>query len=58
MIDLNNSIDPEIISLCPLCDGPMFDWDECVVISAGGAKCLAHSSCTLDNLPPEDGEEK
>ena len=58
MFDFDDQMDPEDIKLCPLCDGPMFEFDEVTVIKAGGAKCLAHYSCVQDRLPVEIDEDE
>lgn len=59
MFDLNYAItDPERISLCPLCDGPMFVFDETTVIHANDCKCLAHTSCAEDALGDGDDDEE
>lgn len=56
-IELSN-FDPERICLCPMCDMPIFDYDESSVIVSDDCKCLAHSDCVRQYLAEneEDGE--
>lgn len=49
MIDVTGRIvEPEDIPLCPLCDQPVFQWDQAEVVTAFDCKALAHADCTLE----------
>jgi hypothetical protein len=54
---LDKYIKKEIITACPLCNMPMFNHEDCVSISAGGYKCMAHHSCVMEVIPPENDED-
>jgi alkyl hydroperoxide reductase subunit AhpF len=46
VVDAEGNInEPEEMTLCPLCDGPMFDYEEVVIGMAFGVKCLMHQYC-------------
>lgn len=38
-------LDPEDIACCPICDNAIMDYEPAVIVSSGGAKCLAHEMC-------------
>jgi len=48
MIDITNQIDPEEMPLCPLCDQPIFTYEPHQVVTAAGAKALAHEDCARE----------
>ena len=48
-VDVSSGVkSPEGIPLCPLCDNPMFTYEEVCIIHAHGIKALAHSKCIGD----------
>lgn len=48
VVDLSEALEPEEMSVCPLCDNSMFDWDECAIFLAHGDVALAHVSCIAE----------
>ena len=39
-------LEPESFSLCPLCDQPIFDYEETEIITGFGMKILTHLHCS------------
>ena len=58
MLQLDGYIEPESISLCPICDNPIFIYEFSSVIAAGGSKCLAHSDCASEMLADNSESEE
>lgn len=55
MIHLNpETLSPEDVPLCPLCDQPIWNYEQAAVISSGDAKCMAHQDCTEEALADEE----
>lgn len=52
-----SSFDPERISLCPMCDQPMFSYEESSVIISDDCKCLAHTDCVRQYIEENDCED-
>ncbi|MCL1485173.1 hypothetical protein MIH18_23520 (plasmid) [Marinobacter sp. M3C] len=45
MIDLTGSIETDDMSLCPLCDKPILNYEEISIFSAHGMVGLIHKGC-------------
>jgi hypothetical protein len=41
--------DPEQMSLCCLCDQPIFEYEEAIIGNAHGVICLVHAWCVEDD---------
>ncbi|WP_165856772.1 hypothetical protein [Marinobacter sp. JSM 1782161] len=54
MIDLTGCIDLDDVPLCPLCDQPIFNYEDSIDITAGGVKAMAHLGCTQEELNSAD----
>jgi alkyl hydroperoxide reductase subunit AhpF len=50
------NFDPERINLCPMCDQPIFSYEESSVIISGDCKCLAHTDCVRQHIEENDYE--
>lgn len=48
MRDLTDNMPIDDVQLCPLCDQPIFDYDEAEVVSAHGVRFLVHTDCADD----------
>jgi hypothetical protein len=53
MFDIAYLIDPDHVPLCPICDQPIFDYEEVLLFTAHGQKGLGHSCCVKGELNDE-----
>lgn len=58
MFDMTYQVNPEKVSLCPLCDQPMMTYDKVTVMVVDDTQCMVHHYC-VDNFDEEvyDDEE-
>lgn len=51
------SIDIDDMGYCPICSGPIFKFEQAVIVVEKDLKCLAHKDC-VENLMEDDEEEE
>lgn len=48
MFDMTYQVDPEKVSLCPLCDQPMMTYEKVTTMVVDDTQCMVHYDCVND----------